>query len=199
MSASSGLSACTICTAGSIAAAAGSSVCSTCLPETYVSTQGSTACLGCNPACSITQHTEIQCTPSTNRVCCDRLVTYIRGYIPKYVMVVARPPARLRARVQPPLRPKRVRVHAMHRHRGPPVRPVQRRVPVLQRSHGHKLQSVHRRQHGREAGLHRHHGCRVHVLSHGLLLLEWRDQQLHSVSQGTVRLHSVLHLRRHSL
>jgi hypothetical protein len=83
MSASSGLSMCTICAPGSIAAAAGSSACSTCLPETYITTQGSTACLGCTPACSITQHTEIQCTPSTNRVCCDRLVTYIRGHIPK--------------------------------------------------------------------------------------------------------------------
>lgn len=52
--------------------AIGASVCTGCAPSLYMEAPGASACLGCAPSCTLTQHMQITCTPSTNRLCCDR-------------------------------------------------------------------------------------------------------------------------------
>jgi hypothetical protein len=76
IAATTGLFTCTPCAPGTTAANAGSSVCSVCPLETYKPSQDSSVCLGCTSNCSISQHAEVQCTASTNRVCCDRYVVW---------------------------------------------------------------------------------------------------------------------------
>jgi hypothetical protein len=67
-----GVGSATMCSVGTFTDLPGRTACTSCATSTYMTSSGATTCLGCASACTVNQFTQVDCTASTDRVCCGR-------------------------------------------------------------------------------------------------------------------------------